>query len=117
MTDDLKRAAEKGIALRLADGTLTPLLPGSIADDPQIRAAAGALEPILRATALAVPNLLIFSRLGRQDPAAMLPPLRRLVEARGSLARPLRKNWWNGWPGNCMWIFARRPALWTNWRP
>lgn len=88
MTDDLKLAAEKGIALRLADGTLAPLLPGSIADDPQIRAAAEALEPILRATAWAVPNLLIFSRLGRQEPAAMLPPLRRLVEARKSLAAP-----------------------------
>lgn len=72
----------------LSDGNLLPLLPVSIGDDPQMRAAAEALAPVLTALSLSIPNLLIFSRLGKQPPQAMLPPLARLATARGGLAAP-----------------------------
>lgn len=73
---------------KLGDGQLLPLLPASIGDDPQMRAAAEALAPVLESLALSVPNLLLFSRLARQVPQGMLPPLARLTQARGGLAAP-----------------------------
>lgn len=73
---------------KLSGGDLLALLPGSISDDPQMRAAAEALAPVLKALSLSIPNLLIFSRLGKQPPDAMLPPLARLTQARGGLAAP-----------------------------
>ena len=73
---------------KLSDGNLLALLPASISDDPQMRAAAEALAPVLKALSLSIPNLLIFSRLGKQPPDAMSPPLARLTQARGGL-KPL----------------------------
>lgn len=73
---------------KLSGGDLLALLPGSISDDPQMRAAAEALAPVLKALSLSIPNLLIFSRLGKQPPDAMSPPLARLTKARGGLAAP-----------------------------
>ena len=74
--------------IKLSDGDLRSLLPQSIADDPAMSAAAAALAPQLRALALAIPNLLIYARLGEEDPAKMLAPLQRLIEARGGLKNP-----------------------------
>ena len=74
--------------IKLSDGDLHSLLPQSIADDPAMSAAAAALAPQLRALALAIPNLLIYARLGEEDPAKMLAPLQRLIEARGGLKNP-----------------------------
>lgn len=74
--------------IKLSDGDLRSLLPQSIADDPAMSAAATALAPQLRALALAIPNLLIYARLGEEDPAKMLAPLQRLIEARGGLKNP-----------------------------
>lgn len=73
---------------RLQDLDFLTLLPTSIAEDPTIRAAAASLNSVLRNTALAVPNLLIYARLGGQPVESMLPPLARLTEARGGL-KPL----------------------------
>jgi hypothetical protein len=72
---------------RLGDISFLSLLPDSIREDSRIRAAALSLDGLLRKTALAVPNLLLFARL---DPAksGMLPPLARLTEAAGGL-KPL----------------------------
>ena len=70
---------------KLADGDLLSLLPASISDDPQMRAAAEALAPVLKSLSLSLPNLLVYARLGDQNPAAMLPPLARLTQARGGL--------------------------------
>ncbi|WP_165071086.1 phage tail protein [Desulfovibrio sp. ZJ200] len=73
---------------RLQDLDFPALLPGSIAEDPALRAAATSLNATLRATALAIPNLLIYARLAGREPAALLPPLARLARARGGL-KPL----------------------------
>ena len=73
---------------RLQDLDFLALLPASIAEDPTIRAAAASLNSVLRNTALAVPNLLIYARLGGQPVESMLPPLARLTQARGGL-KPL----------------------------
>lgn len=73
---------------KLADGDLLSLLPASISDDPQMRAAAEALAPVLKSLSLSLPNLLVFSRLGGQPEEGMLPPLARLTRARGGL-KPL----------------------------
>lgn len=72
----------------LSDGNLLALLPASISDDPQMRAAAEALRPVLTALSLSAPNLLIYARLGGQPVESMLPPLARLTDARGGL-KPL----------------------------
>lgn len=69
----------------LSDGDLRALLPAHLHGDPAFSPAIEALRPHLQAVARAVPNLLIFARLGGQQPETMLPPLRRLVEARGGL--------------------------------
>ena len=72
---------------RLGDISFLSLLPDSLREDSQIRAAARSLDDLLRKTAMAVPNLLLFARL---DPASagMLPPMARLTEAAGGL-KPL----------------------------
>ena len=70
---------------RLQDLDFLALLPDSIAEDPTIRAAAASLNSVLRNTALAVPNLLIYARLGGQPVESMLPPLARLTQARDGL--------------------------------
>lgn len=69
----------------LSDGDLRALLPAHLHNDPALATAIEVLRPHLQAVARAVPNLLIFARLGGQPPETMLPPLRRLVEARGGL--------------------------------
>ena len=73
---------------RLQDLDFLALLPASIAEDPTIQAAAASLNSVLRNTAQAVPNLLIYARLGGQPVETMLPPLARLTQARGGL-KPL----------------------------
>lgn len=73
---------------KLSDGNLLALLPASISDDPQMRAAAEALRSVLTALSLSAPNQLIYARLGGQPVESMLPPLTRLTEARGGL-KPL----------------------------
>ena len=70
---------------KLSGGNLLALLPASISNDPQMRAAAEALRPVLTALSLSVPNLLIYARLGGQPVETMLPPLARLTQARGGL--------------------------------
>ncbi|MDR2056132.1 MAG: phage tail protein [Desulfovibrio sp.] len=70
------------------DDQLAALLPGSISGDARMRAAAEALSPLLRKTALAVPNLLIFGRMGNQSPEEMIASLGRLTSARGGLPAP-----------------------------
>lgn len=72
---------------RLQDLDFLTLLPASIAEDPTIRAAAASLNSMLRNTALALPNLLIYARLGGQPAERMLPPLARLVAARAEAVR------------------------------
>jgi hypothetical protein len=75
--------------IKLADeALLKALLPQSIAGDPRMRAAADVLSPLLRSTALAIPNLLIFGRMGNQLPEDMIASLGRLTTARGGLAKP-----------------------------
>ena len=65
---------------------LRALLPGSVANDATITAAASALDGVLRATALSMPNLLLYARLNNQPVDSLLPPLARLTQARGGLA-------------------------------
>ncbi len=74
--------------MKLADADLLALLPPYIAEDPAFKPAGEAVAPHLRALVRAIPNLLIFARLWGQDTAQMLPPLRRLTEARGGLRAP-----------------------------
>lgn len=76
------------MSARLNDGDLLALLPPHIADDPAFSAAGRAVAPHLRALAHTIPNLLIFARLGHQDPQTMLGPLARLTAARGGLKEP-----------------------------
>ncbi len=74
--------------IKLADGDVLSLLPAHIAQDPAFAATGTAIAPFLQELAHAIPNLLVFARLGGQQPANMLPPLRRLTEARGGLKKP-----------------------------
>lgn len=78
------------MARRLGETPLRELLPGSIADDPTIRAAAEALDAVLDASTRAVPSLLLYARLahdtGFVEPVAMLPPLTRLTRQVGGLS-------------------------------
>lgn len=74
--------------MRLADSDLRALLPAHIADDPAFSAAGQAVAPHLRALARAIPNLLVFARLGHQAPQTMLAPLARLTAAAGGLKEP-----------------------------
>lgn len=68
----------------LADISLLPLLPHSIRDDEQMRAAALALDGPLAGVVRAVPRLLLLARLN-PDTAALPPPLARLADAAGGL--------------------------------
>lgn len=74
---------------RLQDTSFLSLLPESISADPTIRAAAASLDEVLRAITLAVPNLLLFSRLlltaGRAFTPNLLPAIQRIIDARGGL--------------------------------
>lgn len=78
------------MARSLGETPLRELLPGSIADDPTIRAAAEALDTVLDAATRAVPSLLLYARLahdtGFVEPVAMLPPLTRLTQLAGGLS-------------------------------
>ena len=78
------------MARRLGETPLRELLPGSIAEDPTIRAAAEALDAVLDAATRAVPSLLLYARLahdtGFVEPVAMLPPLTRLTRLAGGLS-------------------------------
>ena len=78
------------MARRLGETPLRELLPGSIAEDPTIRAAAEALDTVLDAATRAVPSLLLYARLahdtGFVEPVAMLPPLTRLTRLAGGLS-------------------------------
>ena len=69
----------------LHDGDLGALLPAHLREDPAFAAAIEAVRQPLRDAARAIPNLLIFARLGGQPPSSMLPPLRRLARAAGGL--------------------------------
>ena len=77
---------------RLQNTPFLSLLPGSISDDATIKAVAASLDRVLHDTALAVPNLLLYSRLlltaGGTETFTLLPALQRLVDARGGL-KPL----------------------------
>jgi hypothetical protein len=70
------------------DDQLAALLPQSISGDAQMRDAAEALAPFLRKLALSVPNLLIFGRMGNQQPEEMIPSLGNLTAARLGLQKP-----------------------------
>lgn len=72
--------------MKLSDADLLKLVPYHIAEDRQFAAASEALRPYLGRLARAIPNLLIYNRLGKADPDGFLPPLRRLTEAAGGLA-------------------------------
>lgn len=68
----------------LCDIPFRALLPSSIKDDPQIRAAAKALDGVFHQTTRAIPKLLIWARLERET-AALIAPLERLRTAAGGL--------------------------------
>lgn len=72
--------------MKLANADLLNLVPWHIAQDPQFAAAGEALRPYLARLAKAIPNLLIYNRLGKAAPSGFLPPLRRLTEAAGGLS-------------------------------
>lgn len=74
--------------LLLQEGGLRDLLPRHLADDPSLARAAEAVRPHLQDIARAIPNLLIWARLGGQTSAGMLPPMRRLTDFRPGL-KPL----------------------------
>jgi hypothetical protein len=68
----------------LGDVSFVTLLPESIRGDATLNSAAQALDALLRKTTLAVPNLLTFARLDREN-AQAFPPLARLITAAGGL--------------------------------
>lgn len=74
---------------RLYDTPFVRLLPGSIAEDSTIKAAAASLDGILVRTVQSVPNLLMYSRLlltaGQAIPFTLLPALQRIINASGGL--------------------------------
>lgn len=72
--------------LKLGQADILKLLPEHITDDAQFAAAGKAANPILDKTSRAIPNLLIYARLGGQKVETFLPPLRRLTELRPGLA-------------------------------
>lgn len=73
----------------LYDTPFCDLLPGSIAEDATIKAAAASLDGMLLRTVQSVPNLLIYSRLlltaGRSASFPLLPALQRIIDASGGL--------------------------------
>lgn len=70
---------------KLDESDILSLLPQSIVNDPQFSAAAEAITACLGTISRSIPNLLLYARLGHQDPSRMLAPLRRLTEARPGL--------------------------------
>lgn len=72
--------------MKLADADILKLLPEHISGDPRFSAVGKSVNPVLRTLDLAIPNLLIYARLGGQSIVSFLPPLRRLTEARPGLA-------------------------------
>ncbi|MBD5642200.1 MAG: hypothetical protein HDQ91_07270 [Desulfovibrio sp.] len=72
--------------MKLADASFLRLLPDHISGDPQFAAAAAAANPISDSISKAIPNLLLWARLGGQDPKTFLPPLQRLTAARPGLS-------------------------------
>lgn len=71
--------------MKLAEADILKLLPDHISGNSQFSATADAANPILSTISKAIPNLLLWARLGGQSPETFLPPLRRLTEARGRL--------------------------------
>ena len=63
---------------------LSALLPGSIRDDATVAVSAASLDPIRRALAGGIPNILLWSRLD-PAPGRLCPPLQRLAELGGGL--------------------------------
>lgn len=85
------RAAEgyANMSKRLGQTPFFELLPHSIAADQTVRRIADALDAPLDRLARAIPDLLLFSRLGHDagtiTPARLLPPLERLAALSGAL--------------------------------
>lgn len=73
--------------MKLENADILRLLPDHVSGDPQFAATGKAINPILAKISKSIPNLLLWARLGRQDPKTFLPPLKRLTEAR--VAQPL----------------------------
>ncbi len=71
--------------MKLADADILRLLPEHISGDSQFAATGAAANPVLGAISKAVPNLLIWARLGHAESKDFLPPLRRLTQARPGL--------------------------------
>lgn len=69
---------------RAGQTPLSALLPGSIRDDATVAASAASLDPIRRALAGGIPNILLWSRLD-PAPGRLCPPLQRLAELGGGL--------------------------------
>ncbi|MCL2458955.1 MAG: phage tail protein [Desulfobulbus sp.] len=69
---------------RLGDISFPELLPESIRKDAQLKAVAASIDGLLWRTAAAIPNLLLWARLDREN-QQYLPPLARLIEASGGL--------------------------------
>ena len=63
---------------RITNTPFLELLPGSIAGDPVIRAAANALDVVQPGTLSGIPGLLLWARL-LEDDTDILPPLRRVA--------------------------------------
>lgn len=73
------------MARRIGNTPFLDLLPENLASDPTIRAAAAALDGELRHSVLAIPDLLLFSRLALSASDELIAPLARLTELVGGL--------------------------------
>lgn len=71
---------------RIGDTPFKALLPGSIADDPTIKAAAAALDAAFAPSLRGIPDVLLFARLAMSGPSGMYGPLARLADLSGGLA-------------------------------
>lgn len=75
---------------RICSTLFRELLAHSIASDPSIKAAADALDAVLRQTTQGITDVLLYDRLAYDskfvDPVDMLPPMERLRRCRGDLA-------------------------------
>ena len=75
---------------RICSTLFQELLAHSIASDPSIKAAADALDAVLRKTTQGITDVLLYDRLAYDskfvDPVDMLPPMERLRRCRGDLA-------------------------------
>ena len=68
--------------MKLESADILRLLPWHLSGDPAFSATGKAVNPVIGAISRAIPNLLLWARLGGQAPSTFLPPLRRLAEAR-----------------------------------